>query len=131
MPPIAAAIIVANGRVLLVRRAVSEGSLSWQFPAGALEDEDAESPENAAVRETREEVGLHVSPGEILGMRVHPNTGRTIIYVVCTPEPDEQPRLLDGEELAEMTWARLADLDSLIPVGIFPPVRQYLASVLH
>src|SRR4051812_992249 len=31
-PPIAAAIIVDDGRVLLVRRRVEEGLLSWQFP---------------------------------------------------------------------------------------------------
>jgi 8-oxo-dGTP diphosphatase len=36
-PGISAAIIVAHGRVLMVRRRVSEGELSWQFPAGAIE----------------------------------------------------------------------------------------------
>jgi ADP-ribose pyrophosphatase YjhB (NUDIX family) len=33
-PPVAAAIITNDGHVLLVRRRVSEGTLSWQFPAG-------------------------------------------------------------------------------------------------
>lgn len=32
-PGIAAAIVVHEGRVLMVRRRVSEGQLSWQFPA--------------------------------------------------------------------------------------------------
>jgi 8-oxo-dGTP diphosphatase len=36
-PGIAAAIVVWNGRVLLVRRRVREGELSWQFPAGEIE----------------------------------------------------------------------------------------------
>lgn len=36
-PGIAAAIVVHEGRVLMVRRRVSEGQLSWQFPAGEVE----------------------------------------------------------------------------------------------
>ncbi|GIF01786.1 NUDIX hydrolase [Paractinoplanes rishiriensis] len=47
--PIAAAVIVDDGRVLLVRRRVYEGRLSWQFPAGKVEP--GESPDAAAVRE--------------------------------------------------------------------------------
>ena len=54
-PTIAAAVIVQGGRFLLVQRAVSEGSLSWQFPAGEVEI--GETPEDAAVRETAEEAG--------------------------------------------------------------------------
>jgi 8-oxo-dGTP diphosphatase len=34
--PISAAIIVAGGRVPMVRRAVGEGELLWQFPAGGI-----------------------------------------------------------------------------------------------
>ncbi len=56
---IAAAIVVREGRVLMVRRRVSEGQLSWQFPAG--ETEAGESPKPAAGRETAEETGLGVT----------------------------------------------------------------------
>lgn len=49
---IAAAIVVHEGRVLMVRRRVSEGQLSWQFPAGEVEP--GEEREDAAVRETQE-----------------------------------------------------------------------------
>lgn len=57
--PIAAAIVVYEGRVLMVRRRVSEGQLSWQFPAGEVEP--GEIIEDAAVRETQEETGLTVA----------------------------------------------------------------------
>ncbi|WP_010284591.1 NUDIX hydrolase, partial [Streptomyces sp. SA3_actF] len=50
-PGIAAAIVINEGRVLMVRRRVSEGQLSWQFPAGEIES--GETGEEAAVRETR------------------------------------------------------------------------------
>lgn len=36
-PGIAAAIVVHDGRALMVRHRVSEGQLSWQPPAGEVE----------------------------------------------------------------------------------------------
>lgn len=54
--PVAAAVVVDNGRLLLVRRRIAEGDLSWQFPAGKVEP--GESREAAAVREAHEETGV-------------------------------------------------------------------------
>lgn len=125
-PAIAAAVISQDGRVLLGRRAVTEGSLSWQFPAGAVED--GETAEDAAVRETAEEVGLVVVATERLGERVHPATGRTMIYVAC--------RVVDGiarvadDELAEVAWCDLADLPRYVPHGVYPPVQEHLEMAL-
>src|SRR6266508_5314455 len=63
--PIAAAVIVVDGRLLLVRRAVAEGELVWQFPAGEVEPDEA--VEDAAVREVGEETGLTVRAGAAPG----------------------------------------------------------------
>ncbi|GGU84864.1 hypothetical protein GCM10010211_58640 [Streptomyces albospinus] len=49
--------IVRDGPVLLVRRAVEEGDLRWQPPAGTIEA--GEIVGRAAVRETREGTGIH------------------------------------------------------------------------
>ena len=64
-PAIAAAVIVKDGQVLLVRRRVKEGSLSWQFPAGMVKP--GVPAEQVAVRETLAETGVHVvvMPGEL------------------------------------------------------------------
>jgi len=35
--PVAAAVIVVDGRLLLVRRRIAEGALVWRFPAGKVE----------------------------------------------------------------------------------------------
>lgn len=80
-PAIAAAVIIADGKVLMARRRVKEGKLSWQFPAGEMEAE--ESDEQAAMRETEEETTLVVTASKHLGTHVHPNTGRTMNYVAC------------------------------------------------
>jgi 8-oxo-dGTP diphosphatase len=120
---IAAAVVVDNGRVLLVRRAVVEGDLSWQFPAGGIED--AETPEEAAARETFEETGLSVDGTLLIGERVHPQTGRHIFYVVCRLISGDVS-VVDAEELAEVAWTTRDELPSYVPSGLFEPVQRYL-----
>lgn len=124
---IAAAIIVHDGQVLMARRRVTEGELSWQFPAGGIEQ--GETPEQAAVRETAEETGLTVSAVKLLGERVHPKTGRHMSYIACQVDGGSAT-VADDEELAEVRWATLQDLPSLVPYGLFQPVQDYLDTEL-
>jgi 8-oxo-dGTP diphosphatase len=126
-PAIAAAVIVHEGRVLLVRRAVSEGSLSWQFPAGAVED--GESAEEAAVRETAEETGLKVRAVELLGERVHPATGREMSYTACEVV-DGEASVADPEELDAVEWVAHGELGEYVSYGFFAPVQAYLDETL-
>lgn len=127
-PPIAAAVIVKDSRVLLVQRRVKEGSLSWQFPAGAVEH--GESAGEAAVRETHEETGLTVAETKLLGERVHPATGRTMIYVACDVINGEA-RVADEDELADFVWSEHARLTEYVPYGFYEPVQQHLDKVLN
>ena len=55
----------ASGRLLLVQRANEPGRGLWSLPGGRVED--GETPAEACVREVREETGLEVSVGELLG----------------------------------------------------------------
>ncbi|RAG80517.1 NUDIX hydrolase [Streptacidiphilus pinicola] len=122
-PGIAVAVVVDNGRVLMVRRRVAEGELDWQFPAGGIEA--GEDPLAASARETFEETGLDVDGTLLLGERVHPVTGRHISYVVCRLIGGEA-RVGDEEELAEVAWVTLAELPAHVPTGLFQPVQDYL-----
>lgn len=126
-PAIAAAIIVQDGRLLLVQRRVSEGSLSWQFPAGAVEP--GETFEQAAVRETAEEAGLTVEAVKVLGERVHPNTGRLMGYVACEVVSGEA-YVADAEELADTVWATPDKFTDYVPYGFAPAVQDYLTAAL-
>lgn len=126
-PAIAAAVIVHDGRFLLVQRAVSEGALSWQFPAGEVEA--GESSQDAAVRETAEEAGLTVVVKALLGERVHPATGRTMVYFAC--------EVIDGEahaaapdEVAAVAWCALNEIPAYVPYGFYEPVQQHLIAAL-
>ncbi|MDV6011376.1 NUDIX hydrolase [Haloechinothrix sp. LS1_15] len=126
-PPIAAAVIVRDGAVLLVRRRVAEGSLVWQFPAGEVED--GESPGEAAVREAREETGLTVVGWRVLGERVHPVTGRSMVYVACGVVQGEAS-VVDTEELADLAWLAHDQLAEYVPHGFYEPVQQHLDALL-
>ena len=125
--PIAAAVVVHAGRLLLIRRRVAEGSLSWTLPSGKVEP--GESPQDAAVREAFEEAGVVVEPVRFLGARLHPLSGRRMSYTAC--------RLLSGtayaasvREVAEVAWVARAEIPGLIPGGLFDRVQAYLDEVL-
>ncbi|MFD7158880.1 NUDIX hydrolase [Kribbella sp. NPDC059898] len=125
--PVAAAVVIESGRVLLVRRRVAEGSLWWQFPAGKVEE--GEPPATAAVRETREETGLQVEYVALLGERDHPANGRRMYYAEC--------RVIGGvasvaspRELDAVAWCDWREVADRIPGGIYGPVQVRLDAVL-
>jgi len=123
--PIANAIVTSHLGVLGGLR--NEGW--WAFIGGEIEP--GESATDAAVREVKEETGLEVRAGHVeIGRRVHPRTGRTMIYLACTPVgPNLNAIVGDTDELAEVRWLSLADVDELM-VGVFEPVRRHLGRVI-
>src|SRR5262249_12869860 len=103
------------------------GTLSWQLPAGEVET--GETVEAAVSREMHEEVGLKVSPIEVLGERVHPTTGRHMVYLACRVVSGA-PYVADAEELAGRAWGRVGQLADLIRPGPFQPVQDCLDAAL-
>jgi 8-oxo-dGTP diphosphatase len=59
-------IIIEGDRVVLVKRAHPPIQGQWSIPGGVLEV--GEMLREAAIREAREETGLVVEPGEVLGV---------------------------------------------------------------
>lgn len=122
--PVVAAIVTSEQGVLIGRR--NDGKPPWTFIAGEIEP--GESQADAAVREVKEETGLLVEAGDHeIGRRVHPKTGRTMIYLPCTPTGKLDIFVGDEDELAEVKWANLADLDALMGRDkIYEPVYSHL-----
>jgi 8-oxo-dGTP diphosphatase len=60
------AIIIEDARVVLVKRLHPPLQAEWSIPGGVLEV--GELVREAAIREAREETGLTVEPGELLGV---------------------------------------------------------------
>lgn len=121
--PVVVAVIVHQGRVLLVRRTVPEGRLLWQFPGGKVQP--GETPVDAVVRETREETGLDVEATTTLGQRIHPLTGRHITYLACTVKSGTAHAASD-REISAAVWCPTQEISGYIPDGIHKPVGDYL-----
>ena len=120
--PIVAVVVTSDRGVLAGRR--HDGKPPWTLIAGEIEP--GEDPADTARREVKEETGLLIEPGQILGRRVHPVTGRVMIYMTGRPVHGLGVHVADEAELAEVRWLGLAEVDELLP-GLFLPVRSYLA----
>jgi excisionase family DNA binding protein len=124
-PPVITAIVVSSLGVLLGHRI--DRKPPWTFIAG--ENEPGESPADTIIREVKEETGLDITAGDILGERDHPATGRHLIYVLGNPAGDLDPIIGDPDELDEVRWATLTEALDLLP-GMYEPVEQYLRQTL-
>lgn len=105
---VAAAVVVERGRVLLTQRHPHQhlGGL-WEFPGGKLEQ--GESPEEALVRECREECGIEVAVHEVLDVTHHRYPEKEVLLLFYRCE------LLQGEvchlQVADHAWVVPAELD--------------------
>ncbi len=124
--PVVAAIVTSYLGVLVGKR--NDGKPPWTFIAGEVEP--GESIADAVVREVKEEAGLMVRAAHReIGCRVHPKTGRTMIYLACMPTEGTEVFVGDPEELAEVRWLSLREVDELMP-GMFGPVREHLTRLI-
>jgi len=110
------AIIIEDGRVLLVKRGHAPLQGKWSIPGGVLEV--GETLRNATVREALEETGLVVEPGELLGVfeRVIPDEQGKMRYhyvlidFLCRRLHGQ---LTAGDDAEEVRWFRREELAAL------------------
>lgn len=149
--PAATVVMVRDGsdglEVLLVQRAKAVQHMGgmWVFPGGKVDQ--ADYPEdgdeyiaarNAAIRETREEAGLEVDPGQLF-YQSHWTTPegakkRFSTWFFLTILSDEQEVIVDGGEIANHRWVRpevaFAELeDEEHPFRLMPPTYVSLVDV--
>ena len=100
-PRVVASIIVERGGcVLLQRRAMEPGRGLWTFPGGFLEV--GETAEAGALRETKEEVGLDVTLGGLLGTYTRPQVG--IVLMVYRGYSERGEAIVGDAESLEVRW---------------------------
>jgi 8-oxo-dGTP diphosphatase len=110
------AIIIDEGRVLLVKRGHPPRAGEWSIPGGVLEL--GETLREAAVREAREETCLTVETAELLGVYdrvLRDNEGRTLYHFVlidflCWPVAGDAEAADDANEVRWFTPDEIADL---------------------
>lgn len=103
-----AAAVVSGGRVVLVRRSVAPYVGSWCLPSGYQEYD--ESPEETAVRETREETNLRIRLLGLCGVYFSDGAGvkNTVVHVYLAERVGGTMRA--GDDASDV---RLFPLDGL------------------
>jgi 8-oxo-dGTP pyrophosphatase MutT (NUDIX family) len=126
-PSVITAIVTSERGALIGHR--HDGKPPWTFIAG--EQEPGETFADTIIREVKEETGLEITAGDILGERVHPKTGRHMVYVAARPARagDLDVIVGDPDELSEVKWASLAEADELLP-GMYEPVHEHLGQTI-
>lgn len=107
------AVIIEADRVLLVKRAHPPIQGQWSIPGGVLEV--GEMVREAAIREAREETGLVVEPGELLGVfdrilrdaELRVQYHYVLIDFLCRAVGGE---LLAASDAAEVRWFKRDEL---------------------
>ncbi|MGI9018051.1 MAG: NUDIX hydrolase [Euzebya sp.] len=98
---------------------------AWTLPGGLVDA--GENPIAAAVREAREEAGVDVVAGDLLGLFTHPVPDRIhLVYGAVPVHPTPDPRPLHDHEIAEVRWVELPQALSMMGGDIPRKVRLCL-----
>lgn len=105
------AVIVENGRVVLVRRRREPFKGRWALPGGFVEEH--ESVEEAVEREALEETGLRIKIVKLLGVYSDPDRDpRRTVAVAFLAKPVSK-KLRGGDDASEARWFKLSELPKL------------------
>jgi len=105
---VAAAVVVVDGKVLLTKRRLDQHLPGlWEFPGGKLEAQ--ESPEEALVRECREECGIEIDVGPVLDVTFHRYEEKAVLLLFyrCSLVVGE----VEHRQVADHAWVLPAELD--------------------
>lgn len=125
-PTVGALVSDGDGRLLLVRRARDPHGGTWDVPGGFLDEH--ESPLDALRRELREETGLEIEPGELLGAWLDrygdgPDAATTLnLYWTARVTGGDA---VAGDDASELRWFRRDELPPEDEIG-FANVRELL-----
>ena len=114
-------VAVSDGRILLVRRGREPGMGRWSIPGGRVEP--GETMAEAVVREMREETGLKVTCGPLVGWveRIGPDYHYAIFDFEVEIAESAKPRA--GDDAAAVEWV---SADALTERPLVPGLMDFI-----
>jgi len=105
------AVVVSDGRLLMVQRGRDPGAGQWSVPGGRVEP--GETPRQAVARELAEETGVRAECEALLGSveRRGPDHHFVILDYRMRVVSSEEP--VAGDDAAEVAWVPLTDVKGL------------------
>ena len=111
IPCVGAIVRDSAGRLLLIKRGHDPETGKWSLPGGRIEP--GETDAQALVREMREETGLTVLPGPLLGAVERPGPGGGTIDIRDYAATVTGGTLAAGDDAADARWVAAADVPCL------------------
>ena len=99
------------GRLLLIQRGHEPEEGRWSLPGGRVKP--GESDRDALVREVREETGLHVEPGRLIGAVERPAPGGAVFDIYDYAASISGGQLVAGDDAADARWVHPGEIDRL------------------
>lgn len=114
-----------SGRLLLIKRGHEPGKGLWSIPGGRIEA--GESDAAALVREVREETGLVVAPGRLIGSVLRPSGSDESVFDIRDYAASViGGALVAGDDADDAVWAGPAELDTLpLAAGLLDALRSW------
>lgn len=112
-PKVAVVMLVLQAQqVLLVKRAVDPGKGKWALPAGFVDA--GEDPQTAAVREVREETGLHIHIDTLLDVFPKMNDSGTADIVIAYQAHVLAGEIVPADDAEAADWFSADTLPELV-----------------
>ena len=111
IPCVGAIVRDGAGRLLLVKRGHDPEAGKWSLPGGRIEP--GETDAQALVREMREETGLIVLPGPLLGAVDRPGPGGSVLDIRDYAATVTGGTLAAGDDAADARWVTAVDVPRL------------------
>jgi len=112
VPCVGAVVTDGRGRLLLIKRGHEPGAGLWSLPGGRIEP--GETDAEALVREMREETGLTVEPGRLIGQVQRPGLAAgDVIDIKDYAATVISGTLRPGDDAADARWVDPEDLGVL------------------
>ncbi len=112
VPCVGVVVLDDSGRLLVVLRRNPPSAAHWSIPGGRVEP--GESAEQAAVREAREETGLHVRIDHVVGQVELSGVGRQVYDVTDFAASVVAPGVATaGDDADDVRWVTRDELMTL------------------